>query len=141
MFPKGTRGFKSPSRRLYSKPESKKHKKNDLKSINTKDFEKFLRVQLSLADLTVKQHMSHVEVFLRQVGKLGRRLSAEDVQDFMLWLKNNKSSKTYGNYLCTLKVRFRDFLKEPEIINDFKFPTIAVKPKILPFKGGTESLL
>ncbi|MDL5501589.1 MAG: phage integrase N-terminal SAM-like domain-containing protein, partial [Candidatus Methanoperedens sp.] len=88
-----------------------------------------MRVQLSLADLTVKSHINNLNVFLRQVKKPINELIFKDVQNFMLWIKENKSRKTYGNYLCTMKVLFRDYLKMPEIINDFKFPSIAVKPK------------
>ncbi len=61
-------------------------------------------------------------------------LGFKDVQNFMLWIRENKSRKTYGNYLCTMKVLFRDYLKMPEMVSDFKFPSIAVKPKKLPTK-------
>ncbi len=106
----------------------------DCDSINTKDFEKFLRVQKNLSDLTVQSHLNNLNVFLRQVKKPVNKLAYEDIQDFMLWIKENKSQKTYGNYLCTMKVFFRDFLKMPAMVNDFKFPSISVKPKRLPSK-------
>jgi hypothetical protein len=33
-----------------------------------------------------------------------------------------------------MKVLFRDFLKMPDIVQDFKFPAVEVKPKFLPSK-------
>ncbi len=38
-----------------------------------------------------------------------------------------KSANTYRKMLCTLKVFFRDFLKRPDVIADFKFPKIPIK--------------
>ncbi len=35
-----------------------------------------------------------------------------------------------------MKVLFRDYLKMPEMVNDFKFPSVPVKPKKLPTKEG-----
>jgi integrase len=52
----------------------------------------------------------------------------------MLWVRDNKSRKTYGNYLCTMKLLFRDYLKHPEMVNDFKFPSVTLRPKTLPSK-------
>jgi len=98
--------------------------------INTKEFEKFLVVQKNLSELTVKSHIHILNVFLRHTNKL----TAQELQNFMFWVKTNKSRKTYGNYLCTMKVLFRDFLKMPEIVQDFKFPAVEVKPKFLPSK-------
>ncbi len=40
----------------------------------------------------------------------------------------------YANYLKSFKIYFRDFLKEPNEIIDFKFPKRQFKPKILPSK-------
>ena len=44
------------------------------------------------------------------------------IQEFLRKIKQTKSSLTYANYLKTLKILFRDFLKQPELIQDFKFP-------------------
>jgi len=56
------------------------------------------------------------------------------IQDFMLEIKRTKAPETYKNYLATLKILFRDFLKQGELINDFKFPQQQAQPKILPSK-------
>jgi hypothetical protein len=45
----------------------------------------------------------------------------------LLSIKQTRSQKTYKNYLAALKVLFRDYLKQPEVVQDFKFPRLAVK--------------
>ena len=40
----------------------------------------------------------------------------------------------YRNYLKTFKILYRDFIKEPSEVIDFKFPARTFKPKILPSK-------
>jgi integrase len=49
-------------------------------------------------------------------------------------IKQTKSVSSYANYLKTFKVYYRDFLKQPEIIQDYKFPKQSFKPKFLPSK-------
>jgi len=89
------------------------------------DFKKFLCVQKNLSGATVDNHLRNLKVFQQ---------SNLTVQEFMEQVKITKSNATYKNYLSVLKILFRDFLKQPEIIEDFKFPTIGFKPKILPNK-------
>ncbi len=95
-------------------------------SIDTKDFDKFLRVQKSLSERTVETHLLNTNVFLR---------SGLSINDFLLNIKSTRSVSTYRDYLCTLKVLFRDYLKQPELIQDYTFPKKPIKPKILPSKG------
>jgi len=57
------------------------------------------------------------------------------LDDFMLKVKNEKAVSTYRDYLCTMKVFYRDYMKEPEVIEDYKFSTKPFKPKILPTKA------
>lgn len=99
-------------------------------SINTNDFEKFLRVQKNLSDRTIESHIVRVKVFLRKV----KTIDAKNIQDFMLWIRNNRSPQSYRNYLSMLKVLIRDYLKHPELIEGFKFPKQQYTPKILPSK-------
>lgn len=93
--------------------------------INTKDFEKFLILQKSLSERTVENHILNTNVFLR---------SGLSIEDFLLEIKNTWSVSTYRDYLCTFKVLFRDYLKQPNLVEDFKFPRKQCKPKILPDK-------
>lgn len=97
---------------------------------HTKEFEKFLQIQKNLSERTIESHLIRAQVFIRQT----KTIDAKSIQDFMLWIRNNRSQQSYRNYLSTLKVLIRDFLKQPELIKDFKFPRQQFKPKTLPSK-------
>ena len=114
-----------------TEPDSNELKKVPVIQYHIKTFEMFLKVQKNLSAGTVEKHIILANVFLEHSKGA---IDAKSVQNFMLWVKNTKSQKTYANYLCTLKVLLRDYLKQPELIADFKFPTIGFKPKILPCK-------
>jgi integrase len=83
--------------------------------INTKDFEKYLRLQKSLSESRVKSHIGNLNIYFK---------SNLELDDFMMKVKNERAVSTY-----------RDYLKQPEIIQDYKFPNKPFKPKILPTKG------
>jgi integrase len=78
-----------------------------------------------LSERTVENHIINLNVFLR---------NGLSIEDFLLDIKNTRSVSTYRDYLCTIKVLFRDYLKQPEMVADFQFPTKQCKPKILPTK-------
>jgi len=105
------------------------HKDNARKissGINTKDFEKCLRLQKSLSESRVKSHIGNLNIYFR---------SGLELDAFMMKIKNERAISTYRDYLCAMKVFYRDYLKEPEIIQDYKFPNKPFKPKVLPTKG------
>ena len=52
----------------------------------------------------------------------------------MMKVKKERAISTYRDYLCTMKVFYRDYMKQPEVIEDYKFPNKPFKPKILPTK-------
>jgi len=85
----------------------------------------FLRVQRNLNDATINKHIAYSETFYK---------SELSVQEFLHKIKQTKSLSTYAYYLKTLNILFRDFLKQPELIQDFRFPKKQYKPKILPNK-------
>ncbi len=58
--------------------------------------------------------------------------SKKDLNTFLLEIKTGKSIAMYRNYLKTFKILYRDFLKQPNEIIDFKFPAKQFKPKMLP---------
>ncbi len=78
--------------------------------------------------------MAGLGVFERQTEKPIDEIDANDIQEFMLWARQNRDRKTYGNYLCVFKALFRDYLKQPELVSDYKFPSIVFKPKTIPSK-------
>jgi len=128
------REFESPPRRLFLQDEN--NKKSDLSKdcINTKDFEKFLLVQRNLNKAAVKNHVRYIDIFLKSVNKDIQDIEVNDIQDFMLEIKDKRTLATYKNYLSMLKIFFRDYLGKGDMIKDFKFPRQDVKPKFLPSK-------
>ncbi len=113
--------------------------------INTKDFEKYLRLQKSLSESRVKSHIVNLKIYFR---------SGLELDDFMMKVKNERAISTHKDYLYIvnvapahptaaelrgitneIKVIYIDYLKQPEVIEDYKFPNKPFKPKILPTKG------
>gem|GEM_PF-2740192 len=108
--------------------------------INTKEFEKFLLVQRNLNKATVKNHISYLDIFLKSVNKDIHDIEVNDIQDFMLGIKEKRTLATYKNYLSMLKIFFRDYMGKEDMIKDFKFPRQDVKPKFLPSKKDLKIL-
>jgi integrase len=94
-------------------------------SIDIKSFENYLRLQKSLSESRIKSHIGNLNIYLR---------SGLELDIFMLDIKKKRAVSTYRDYLCTMKVFYRDYLKQPEIIQDYKFPQKPFMPKILPTK-------
>ncbi len=73
----------------------------------------FLRIQKNLSDSTVNKHIDYAKTSIK---------SGLSINDFLVNIKQTKSISTYANYLKTLKILYRNYLKQPELIQDFKFP-------------------
>ena len=91
-------------------------------------FELFCKVDLQLADLTVRTHRQHILQFIKALNKPLSEVTIEDIRNYLIRFKD-KAPKTYRNQLCTLKVFFRDFLCKPELIKSFRFPSVPIKIK------------
>ena len=126
------REFESRPRRLFLQDKCGKNSDYSNNCINTKDLEKFLLVQRNLNKATVKNHVRYLDIFLKFVNKDFYDINENDIQDFMLEIKDKRSLATYKNYLLMLKIFFRDFLGKEDMIKDFKFPRQDIKPKFLP---------
>jgi integrase len=87
-----------------------------------------------LGEATVKNHGRYLAIFLNYATSAKGKAIETVIQDFMLEIKRTKANETYKNYLATLKILFRDYLKSPELISDFKFPQQQAHPKFLPSK-------
>ncbi len=94
-----------------------------LSSINTKEFERFLRIRKGLSDYTVKTYLIFCKKFIRDIGK--DIITKRDIEDYLSTSKNKR------NDLAMFKALFRDFLKV-DIVGDFRIPKNNIKPKILP---------
>ncbi len=95
----------------------------DLSGINTKDFEKFLKIRKGLSDYTVKTYLIFCKKFIREIEK--DVVTGCDIEDYL------GSSRNKRNDLAMFKALFRDFLGV-DIVGEFRIPKTNIRPKILP---------
>jgi len=103
------------------------------------NFRKFCRVDLALSQRTVESHIKIARAVVRKMDKHPQYLDVEDVRNYLSWLREARSPKTYSNQLGTLKRFFRDFMDKPEIVNSFRFPAIGGKAKVIPDNGELQT--
>ena len=101
-------------------------------SSTLKDFYEFQVVDLQRAEKTAKEKVYYIRKFFNEVKVNPVEVSVEDIRHYLRDL--NTSNYVYKNVLGALKVFFRDFLNHSEVVNSFKFPRPAFKPKIVPSK-------
>ena len=75
----------------------------------------FLLVQRNLNKATVKNHR-YLDIFLKSVNKETQDIEVNDIQDFMLGIKEKRTLATYKNYLSMLKIFFKDFMGKGDMI-------------------------
>ena len=98
------------------------------------NFKEFCEVDLQLAKRTVGGHICLIRNFLDIVCKDLNQIEADDIREYLSDLKKRFEPKTYANNLCALKRFFRDFLKRGNLVESFRFPTIAGGVIIIPTK-------
>ena len=82
----------------------------------------------------MKRHCQNMKRVLRYVGKPVEKTNKNDLRVFLRGLKDRVDSSTYKNYLASMKRFYRDFLERKGLVDSFQFPTIEIKPKIIPKK-------
>ena len=97
------------------------------------DFKAFCMVDLQLTEGTAKNHRAKTRRFLEWLAINRAELNQNGIREYLTQF-NGKNPNTYANALKSLKVFIRDFLKKPELVESFKFPTIPFKPKNIPNK-------
>ncbi len=107
----------------FSKKQPEKY---HTRKFDKTDFVKFLKLQKSLTDKTIRDHLFVIQAFL---------VSGLPVDDFLLEIKETKSVSSYRNYVGTIKIYFRDYLKQPDMVSGYKLPSRPYRPKILPSKA------
>jgi integrase/recombinase XerD len=95
------------------------------------DFYDFSRVDLRLADKTVKDYKRTLKRFFKTLDKPIDEVTTEDVREWLRPLADG-SANTYGNALKPLKVFFRDFMRMPEAVESFKFKKAPLTPVTVP---------
>jgi integrase len=94
------------------------------------DFKAFCMVDLQLTEETAKTHRAKVRRFLQWLSINNRALDQNSIREYLSQF-NGKNPYTYANTLKSLKRFGRDFLKNPTLIESFKFPAIPFKPKVI----------
>jgi len=91
------------------------------------EFRKFCRVDLSLAERTVEDHVDRVERFLGWCRDSGVPVSPSAIREF---LSQYEAANSRANYIKAFRRFFRDFLDRPDIIKSFKLPRpeIPIQP-------------
>ena len=95
------------------------------------DFKAFCMVDLQLTEETAKNHRAKIRRFLQWLNN--RAINQNVIREYLNQF-NGKNPCTYANMLKSLKVFCRDFLKKPELVDSFKFPSAPFKPKTIPSK-------
>jgi len=95
------------------------------------DFKAFCMVDLQLTEETAKNHRAKIRRFLQWLNN--RAINQNAIREYLNQF-NGKNPYTYANILKSLKVFIRDFLKNPELVESFKFPQAPFKPKTIPSK-------
>ena len=95
------------------------------------DFKVFLRINLVLSDLTVRDHVRIINFFLKVVGKPIEEIDCQDVRSYLLKYRD-KSPKTHNNQIGALKRFFRDYLGRKEVIESYRFREVNITIKPIP---------
>jgi integrase len=93
---------------------------------NVNNFKTFCEIDLQLSEETAKQHRAKIRAFLTWLN--GKELTQSNIRTY-LTLFTAKNPSTYANRLKSLKVYCRDYLRQPQLVETFKFPNIPFQPK------------
>jgi integrase len=98
-----------------------------------KEFELFCKVDLQLADLSVKNHIREIKRFLKTTNLNPYTLTKADLRNY-LSIYSEKNPYVYKTVLAAIKRFFRDFLGRQEVVEGLRFPKYPFEPKKVPSK-------
>jgi integrase len=101
---------------------------------STLGFKQYCQVDLQLAPLTIRDHVSNISRFIKTVNKPVDLLTREDVRRYLAGYMN-KHPSTYKNQLASLKRFLRDYLQMPHLVEGFRFPKIPIALNNIPDKS------
>ncbi len=81
------------------------------------EFAKFCQVDLRLSPGSVRRHMISVRQIIRECSD-GEFITTGAIRDFLSGIEN---PYTYNNFLKSLRVYFRDYLNQMDVIRTFRF--------------------
>ena len=91
-------------------------------------FRDFQMVDLRRAKRTAYEKVWFIRRLSKKLEKHPFEITKEDLRSYLRSLEKY-STATYKNALMAMKVFFRDFLVEPELVASFRFPKQVFKPK------------
>ncbi len=94
------------------------------------EFRKFLAIDFQLKKPTVYDHVTVISDLTKFCDPT--RATKDQLREYLS--RFIERPKTYAWHLCALKRFYRDFLEKPDLVKNFRFPTIIPKPKIIPSK-------
>jgi len=92
-------------------------------TVSIDEFEEFLLVDRCKSKVTARDYSLLIRNFLERVGKVAAQINVEDIRNYMRVIKETRSVSHYINVLSALKSFFRDYVRCPELVEGFKFPT------------------
>jgi len=90
-----------------------------LHAIDLNEFKEFCEVDLQLAHRTAITHASRIRNFLRHTKK--QNVSTSDIRQFLKVIKQEHYS-SYGGFISSIKIFFRDYLNAEYLVRTFKHP-------------------
>jgi integrase len=90
-----------------------------LHAINIDEFKEFCEVDLQLAHRTAITHASRIRNFLRHTKK--QNVSTSNIRQFLKVIKQEHYS-SYGGFVSSIKIFFRDYLNAEYLVRTFKHP-------------------
>jgi integrase len=94
-------------------------------------------VDRQLTEETAKTHRAKVRRFLEWCTINSVQINQSTIRAYLSQF-NGGNCYTYANALKSLKVFCRDFLKQPDYVESFKFPNVPFKPKNIPSKQAIQ---
>jgi site-specific recombinase XerD len=124
----GPPGFEPESResKTFEKVSSYQ-KKPDLEA-----FKDFCKIDLNLTESTCYLHARLIRKFLQTINKDPRTATRFELRQYLMQIKDANATSTYKNVLSSLKRFYRDFLGMKDMVNSFRFPSLAFKPIRVP---------
>jgi integrase len=107
--------------------QGKKYNSNDL----LEDFRLFCLVDKRLRESTTYRHCRNIERILKTIGKNPHAITRNNLRLYLTQYLH-KSTSTYANQIKSMRVFFRDFLNQGDLVKSFRLPQQEFKPRILP---------
>jgi len=120
----------SPARKAGERPFLEKNigEKTSIDDI-IENFRGMLKIDLDLAERTVKQHVSNIGEFLKFIEKSPEEITKKGIRSWLKKYEENYSKATKANKIKSVRVFFREFVGS-NIAEGFKIPRNGKKNNV-----------